>query len=280
MTERTRRNPPRLVPSLASGLAVLVLLVGLAGLSVAAQPPSPAEEPPSDPSSDDEGWPVKGPVGFGVWTFKPMVFGPYRAAEIHLGVTTDRPKEGWLKWLKKAWTPRLIKGDEIVEETRRRQQRFDYRMFDGERDLGLVRCRWTVHEVSRTVAQRRLSTLRDLFFTCFGEPSAKGDGGWFLTVTSEDFERIEGTLTLADRRLEVRGTTETAVTHELKVVSGYVIRKEGTPVADVRTLSPEIVWISPQVEGKQRQALAGAAAALLFTRFSEGVDGSDRARIR
>ena len=242
--------------------AVLAILVALAGCSMARFAiPSTLAASPELTVANRQGW--------GRATGRPMTFGSFRADEIRVGWTGSTSGRRGLVF-------RTGSGEiELGLERFGSRQRLAYQLDADGMPLWDVRCLTTRSGRSIGVTRREgdvESRLEmgpgDVALGCVGLPAGPEatDEPWELLLSAADPGALLGTLRLQNgEMLDVRGSRALAGTSlPAEGAAGYVVEKDGRALAAIDVLGRGAVRIAPEAGQPERDAIAGAAVALLL----------------
>lgn len=246
----------------SSALAIAFFALAAGGCSAARLAvPAALAAAPELPVANRQGW--------GRAAGRPMTFGPFRADEIRVGWTSSPSGRHGLVF-------RTGRGEiELGLERFASRQRLAYRLVVDGMPLWDARCLTTRAGRSVGVTRREgdvESTLaigpEDVTLGCVGLPAGPEatDEPWELLLSAADPAVLRGTLRLPNGEvLDVRGSRALAGTSlPAEGAAGYVVEKDGRPLAAIDVLGRGGVRITPEAGQPERDAIAGAAVALLL----------------
>jgi hypothetical protein len=215
---------------------------------------------------------VTGRQGWSRLTGKPMSFGEFRAEEIHQGWRSTSRRQGPGGGLRIGTTEYSANAERMSS-----RQRLEFRLVAENSAPTSARCLRAERGEALVFSRRdeesestlRVGEHREVTFACTGEPETGDLPPWSLVLATRDPRFVTGTLTLGDAVLAVESSNVVATGVRIPAPIGFVVRREGRPVAAVELFNRGAAWIDPQLPAADRAALAGAAAALLLLDSSD-----------
>jgi hypothetical protein len=210
---------------------------------------------------------VTGRQGWSRLTRKPMTFGAFRAEEIRLGWRATSRREGPGGGFRIGGREYSANAEQVSS-----RQRLEFRLVAEGSAPMVVRCLRSERGEALVFSRRdedsestlRVGEQREVTFACAGEPEGGEAAAWSLALATDDPRFVGGTLAVGEGVLAVESTNVVATGARIPVPIGFVVRREGRPVAAVEIFNRGAAWIDPGLPPAERAALAGTAAALLL----------------